>query len=261
MNAHTLDQLPALLRHVHFSEKYKLVYVDTPKAGCSTIKWTLHCAERGQMLPMNMGSRTNPYGYSDFLLDVHNRSASPLRWPENLTQLHELLASARFTFCFVRNPYTRVLSTFVDKIQTDANRRAHFLNELEVPELDHSRTISFLEFLEAISTQPPHAMNAHWRLQEFHTMQDEITYDFVGAFERFSADLNSILSSIDAQLPHYVTTVAEHKTGCEALVPDYYADVLAQRLVRRIYQADFARFGYSEDVALCLTPPMIHDAA
>jgi hypothetical protein len=98
-------------------------------------------------------------------------------------------------------------------------------------------------------------MNAHWRLQEFHTMQDEIVYDFIGVFERFSADLITALSSIDEQLIQYATTVAEHKTHCEALVAEYYADVLAQRIVRRIYEADFARFGYSEDVALCLSPP------
>src|ERR1700722_16343751 len=111
-----------LLGHVHYSSRYRYLYVDTPKVACSTIKYTLQCAELGQQAT----TRTNPiparYGYSSSLLDIHDRRKSPLRWPGDAYELQEFVRTSRFAFCFVRNPFSRTLSAYLDKIAGDAER-------------------------------------------------------------------------------------------------------------------------------------------
>lgn len=251
-----LDQTPSLLWHVHYSEKFHFVYVDTPKVACSTIKHTLNNAERGEAQPPDL-SRTsnNPFGYSDFLLEVHDRRRSLMKWPSSRYEFSEFIDKSRLTFCFVRNPYTRILSAYVDKIAKHRERRSEFLGELGICSPDLERPILFLEFLELVSAQPPGSMNPHWRVQAYHNMIDDIEYDYVGAFETFAYDLDKCLTTISPGLTRFTSTVDEHKTGAERLLSDAYRDPAAVRFVRSIYSEDFLRFRYSDDPGRATEPP------
>lgn len=242
------EAAPSLLWHVHHSEKYNYVYVDTPKVACSTIKYTLQSAEAASLSKFDTHSYNNPYGYSDFLLSIHDRSQNTLKAPSDRTQMHDFIKRSKLVFCFVRNPYTRVLSAYIDKILTNKTRRATFLKELGIVSTDHHNTVSFVEFLKLIERQTPADTNAHWRHQYFHLMTDEIKFGFVGCFERFSTDFSNLCSMIDPNLHSFVQTVDEHKTGSENLVRQYYCNSEAVSLVKDIYRVDFDFFSYSLDV-------------
>ncbi len=243
------------LNHVHHSPRYGYVYVDTPKAACSTIKHTLQCAERGEpsLYDNRDGSAPWQYGYSKFLLQIHDRRKSLLECPQDRDQLERILKSSRFMFCFVRNPFTRVLSAYLDKIRGPVERRALFLEMLGVPETNN---LSFVEFLELVQRQIPEAIDPHWRPQYVH-LHGVLTYNFIGSFERFQQDFHTVLMAIDPALLNCVVRVDEHRTNASslALVRHHYADTRAVDLVSRIYEQDFALFGYSTEIVRSGSPP------
>ena len=109
------QQIQKYLRHVsrddfeysiNVSIKHRYVYIETPKVGCSTIKDTLQRME----LDYPDLQRSDPEM-------IHDRNYSPLLRPAQTWGLDRLLHSRDFfVFCFVRNPYTRLLSAYLDKI-------------------------------------------------------------------------------------------------------------------------------------------------
>nr|WP_246441342.1 sulfotransferase family protein [Aminobacter aganoensis] len=233
-----------LLDHVHLSPRFRYVYVDTPKVACSTIKRALQSAERGYAVDGGEASG-GKFGYSETLLTVHDRSKSPLRRPSNRWALRWALARASVSFCFVRNPYARVLSAYLDKIATNENRREIFLRGLVE---DPREPISFAQFLDVVSGQTPDTMNAHWRPQCYHNMIDSIGYDFIGAFETLNSDLLEILKIATPSAISFVSAVDEHRTSAMEYLKQYYEFESSVRSVQSIYKRDFEVFGYSIDL-------------
>jgi hypothetical protein len=240
----SVQQTRSLLGHVHISKKFGIVYIDTPKVACSTIKETLQSAERGYRIT-DEDAGGDEYGYSAQLLSIHDRRRSPLKKPRSVWSFRRALASSRMTFCFVRNPFSRVLSAYLDKI-ANPSRRPMFLRPLLRGDKT-DRAVSFVEFLELVGQQTPAEMNGHWRCQHYHNMFDTVTFDFIGAFENFDKDLHEVLAAAAPSAVSFLTVVDEHKTNLSSVFDQYYRDTAAVTLVRRIYATDFELLGYPVD--------------
>lgn len=245
-----------LLDHVHLSGRYPYLYVDTPKTGCSSIKKTLNLAECDGIGTLLSDKKQDTFGYSKGLMNVHDRTLMPLRAPESIEEFQAEVASRPVRFCFIRNPFTRVLSAYIDKIQANPQRRALFLQGLADP-ADRHKPISFFDFLRMLSRQAVAQMNPHWRTQVGQTMWSLIDYTHVGAFERFDMDLKRILSDIDPALLAFISTASEHVTGATERLMSYYSAPEIRALVLEIYGEDFDNFGYSTRIEDALEPPAL----
>lgn len=173
-------------------------------------------------------------------------------YPKTTQELVDAIASRSIRFCFVRNPFTRVLSAYLDKIKTNINRRQLFLRELS-----HQESLSFLDFLNLTKKQDYYQMNPHWRLQYYQSMFEVIDFTHVGTFERFNDDLRSILSAINSGLLQYISKVDEHNTKTTESLRNYYCNSETINLVREIYQQDFEIFGYSFNLEDAMIPPTL----
>lgn len=247
----SLSEPLILLDHVHLSERYPYLYVDTPKTGCSTVKKTLNLAEQAEVDAVLTDRTETEFGYSQALLNLHDRRLMPLSAPASPDDLRAAMRSRRVRFCFTRNPFTRVLSAYIDKIESNEKRRAHFVEDLscEVGEP------TFVEFLRLVLNQPVVDMNPHWRVQTHQTMLGVIDFTHVGAFERFDHDLATILRAIDPATLRFVSAVTEHRTSAMKRLSRFYEDSEAVDLVRRIYAEDFDAFNYDTNPDAALHPP------
>lgn len=225
---------------VHVSPAHRYIYVVNPKVGCSSILWTLQRLESGD--PDRQPARVGT---------IHAREQSPLQRPSQLGAAAEILRDGRyFIFTFVRNPFDRLLSCYLQKIVRPTAQRRVALGLLGRA-ADDDRTITLAEFIHAIAAQSPAQMDPHWRPQWTQTLQAWARYDAVGRFERFDADLLRIGTRLTPAFGRFVYSERRQATGAKPfawITPD-----LAE-LVRDVYARDFDAFGYAPDVPAAVQP-------
>lgn len=221
--------------NIHISLKNKFLYVETPKVACSTLKLTLAKLEL-----------EDPEYFRE---DIHRRNLSPLLRPTQIGNMQKLLSSPGFVkFCFVRNPYERLLSAYLNKVvKRHKDTYNSLLCHLGRDQTDLDFEITFDQFVSIIEETPICSLNPHWRQQYYQTFQDSFEFDFVGRLESFNEDLNKLGAMMSVDFDPYVESWDRHKTGSGEKLKEYYPDSLRKR-VYRLYEIDFDTFGYSSEI-------------
>lgn len=219
-NPHTADYL------VNISQRNRYLYVENAKVACTTIKRSLQLAEFDgdlELLPEN----------------VHDRSLSPLIAPSNnMALFRSVFAEDFFRFTFVRNPYTRALSCYLEKFAENEYERGRLSPELG---LDSSVVPSFEEFLVAVREQPLGMRDIHWERQAFLLCPNAMKYTFIGRFEQFGSHWKKVFEYLG--LPATGQAQMRHSTGASSRLSAHYG-WRERALVREIYMEDFLTFGY-----------------
>lgn len=222
---------------INISLQYNYLYTETPKVACSTVKTILQKIEL-----------KNPNLYRQEFEDIHQRQFSPLLKPSQLGNLNDFINSDRlYKFCFSRNPYTRILSSYIDKIENNKPQKRKILKLLDLNENNLTTHISFVDFLTTIKSQKTIDLDPHWRCQFYQTFQDTIQYDFIGKIENFPDDLNKALKTITPDYKRYVSQERRHATNANLILDKYYTSETI-KLVQNIYAHDFNHFNYSLDI-------------
>lgn len=218
---------------VCISIKNRYVYFEVPKAACSTIKNALH-----QLETDGLAARPRVTAHP---LPVESPFVKPYQLKrEDL--LHILRSPEFFRFSFVRDPYSRLLSAYRDKILNDDEKtRRYFRNSIGAGVDDD---ISFTSFVGRVSRQSHKAMDKHWTPQIYQSFAHFCDLDFVGKLENFKADFGTVLMRINANVD--APTVAPHATGSAAKMREYYTSEAAAR-VAQIFARDFECFEYDRD--------------
>jgi hypothetical protein len=222
---------PSVLNEtLNISLKHSYIYVEVPKAGTNSIKTALHAAEIGS-LP---GPKIDPHA------PIFH---SPLIKPYQLSREH-LLSLLRdpaiFKFSFVRDPYARLLSAYLEKIRGQEGE--YILYYRQPLGFSPSDEVSFEAFVERVSGQMPSAMEKHWRPQFYQSFSAFCDLDFVGRLESFHADLKTISERIGIELSR-TAKVAPHSTNAAQKLRDYYTPEISA-MVADTYAIDFLQFGY-----------------
>lgn len=159
----------------------------------------------------------------------------------------ERLSRDHFLFTFVRDPFSRLASAYLDKVVaargTMAGKRA-VAAYLGVPV---DAEISFLDFCRFLNAGGLYS-NPHWYPQGDFIPCGVHRLDFVGRVERLEKDLPALTHKLFGASAQGVIEWAPHRTSAnDKLVQLYCAESID--IVRRIYNADFHLFGYSREPA------------
>jgi hypothetical protein len=220
--------------YAHISLRYKYIYVETPKAACSSIKTFLQRIELDDeafCLPGEL---------------VHLRVYSPLLSPVQIGSFRKLLSSPSkyFIFCVVRNPFTRLLSAYLDKIQRNKPEKKKIVEALGIPDEMYFDHLEFGDFVEAVVNNPEKSSDAHWDMQAQHLKYKRVDYDFIARFENIERDVNVISEKIGAPAKFRLDRHGNEATNASRFLKDYYSDEIANRVVAH-YNVDFKTFDYS----------------
>jgi hypothetical protein len=221
----------------YISLRNHYVYLAVGKAANSTVKHHLFELEyRGTKFKIK---------------SVHDRQSAPLlspyQLPDNL--LNEVFTSPKyFRFAIVRNPYSRLLSCYLDRVVPC--RGAAYQELIRTLGRSDGSSVTFQEFIQTACTQPPFQQNNHWRLQVADICANIIPYDFIGKQENFAEDMSLIWSRIapGQALPEFArSNKSPSITGAKNRLHDYFTPELIE-LVSKTYILDFERFNYSTDL-------------
>lgn len=234
-----------------------MVYRVVPKCACSTIGQIMFYADNG--------------AYFDG--DIHDAQHGMHKWGiyESQGQIADnVRAHKSYTFTCVRNPYTRILSAFFDKIagiQRNGNRyRGKLVPSLAQkygvqvgsPEdnFDFDQIKSFRRFLlfarDTIRFRRPIEPDIHWSPVSGHVstlIHGGGRYDHIFWTEAFNDGMQTVLDNVPMAHPLNLSDVPRFNEseghGPKRLHPvaDYFDD-LSMHLVYEIYQKDFDLFRY-----------------
>lgn len=234
--------------HFSISLKNRYFYCEVAKAGCSAVKSELWRQELSDV-PM-------PPGYADKPRNTH------AAFPQHvLIKPYQLGREGFETFLsdpkvmkwiVVRNPFTRALSGYLDKIRRDAPQFAANIAPLVamqrgVPATEVAAdSVTFEEFCEALATfKTARSFDQHWRPQYRHTCADLIDYSDILKLETLAEDSQRLSRHMGR--PVAFTRGRGHATGSSDKIAAFYTPRAAD-LIRQVYAEDFAQFGYPLDL-------------
>ena len=236
------------LRQFIYLEERRFIFVSVPKVACTN--WKALCRYLS--------------GHADYLDSglAHNRVKSGLSYLSNFHHWEEILCDPKiFKFAFVRNPFTRALSAYLNKIEPfvrgedwqSKHYRAVYMA------IDNYRQqsgrkpvgVTFRLFLEWIANSGhPRVEDPHWLPQSLILEPSVVSYDFIGRFENLQTDARLVLRQIGCDIAFPTQEDLEFpSTNAANLLDGYYLDEELD-LVRQIYRDDFISFGYSNELPL-----------
>jgi len=254
-----------LAARIIVSEKLKLVYCPIPKAASSTWKYLIRQQE----------------GIEDYwnLTAANSPTTSGLKYLVDYPseELERILTSPEyFKFTFVRNPYTRMLSCYLDKFQNkkkESSEYKKFMGHLlgwwdENVFENYSLTSeeknfmkkhkfqnkilkgprpSFSQFVRTATRQKRDRMNEHWAPQWYICGMDIIPYDFVGKLEHLEEHAQVILSWIGNSSSVHLPASEEigFPSTQSRVLEDAFFDINLMFLIRKAFAPDFKIFGYN----------------
>ncbi|MFW8633584.1 sulfotransferase family protein [Cribrihabitans pelagius] len=239
------------------TESESVLYRVVPKCACSTIGQILYYSDHGRF----------------FEGDIHDSTEGLHKWAQAESQPAISAAvqkGSTYAFTCVRNPYTRILSSFFDKICGIQRNGRRYRGNL-VPELAYrygveaggedgkqafDQIASFRRFLlfarDTIRWRRPMEPDIHWSAVSGHVstfIQNGGRYDRIFWTEDFAAGMQGVLDAIET--PHAVDLASiprfneseGHGPKRAHPVEDYFDD-LSMHLVYEIYKRDFELFKY-----------------
>lgn len=223
--------------HSYISLKNKYFFHSIGKSANSTVKHFLYLIEY-------QGTRYKTKS-------VHDRQSSPCLSPFQLSEkLYEdvFFSDDFFRFTFVRNPYTRLLSCYLDRIVPKIS--APYKQLLLFANKEPGYDFSFKEFIVIICQQKTYLQNNHWRLQVADSCAKLIPYTYIGKQESFDEGMKYVWSIIcpEREVPDFKNTnMSPSKTNSRNKLELYWTKEIIE-LVKISYKDDFEYFGYSKEI-------------
>jgi hypothetical protein len=233
------------------------VYRVVPKCACSTIGQALYYLDAGQ--------------YFDG--DIHDAREGVLKWndPAARSAIQEAMTQGQaHRFTCVRNPYTRILSAFFDKIcgiQRNGRRyRGNLVpllmeqygvevgSETDINDFDQVKSFRrFLLFVrDTVQHRRPIEPDIHWAPMADHigfTLSQGGRMDQILRVEQFAAGLQSALDARPRTHPLEVGAMPRFNESAahgpkQAHPTEAYFDDISSYIMNDVYGRDFAFFGY-----------------
>ena len=242
------------------TQSESMVYRVVPKCACSTIGQIMFYSDHG----------------SFFDGDIHDAQSGMHKWAIEGSQkaiTNTVKSHSSYAFTCVRNPYTRILSSFFDKIcgiQRNGKRyRGNLVPllaqkygiEVGSPEdgFQFDQIKSFRRFLlfarDTIRFRKPMEPDIHWSAMSGHISTFVVNggrYDHIIWTEKFNEGMQVVLDQIKTphkvvlkDIPRFNESEGHGPTRAHP-VEDYFDD-LSMHLMYEIYKKDFTVFKYDFD--------------
>ncbi|XP_032373003.1 carbohydrate sulfotransferase 8 [Etheostoma spectabile] len=238
------------VKNLFVEDKYKLLYCQVPKAGCSNWKRTL-------MVLAGMAPNAQSIKHDTVHDGNHLRE---LRTFDHKGIMHRLETYTKVMF--VREPLERIVSAYRDKFE---NPNDYYHNLFGKPIISKYRAnpsvealktgngVTFKEFVQyLLDVHRPVGMDIHW--EQAHQLCNPclIDYDFIGKFESMEEESNFLLRLTGAppnvKLPSFKDRNPTDKRTSTEITEKYFSQVSTSERQRiyDFYYTDYLMFNYTK---------------
>ncbi|KAM9301645.1 carbohydrate sulfotransferase 8 [Gastrophryne carolinensis] len=241
---------PYHVSRIFVEDKYKILYCEVPKAGCSNWKRVLMVLNGLASSTKDIQHNTVHYGNYLKRLDSFDRKGI----------FHRLNTYKKMIF--VREPFERLVSAFRDKFE-HANNYYHpvfgkaiiskYRRNATREALNTGSGVQFKEFVQyLLDVHRPVGMDIHWDHVSRLCSPCLIDYDFVGKFESMEEDANFLLHLIGAPqnltFPRFKDRHSTEERTTSKITEQYFAQLspLERQRAYDFYYMDYQMFNYSK---------------
>lgn len=216
-----------LKQSLYFPDKYPVIFVNNAKVACTTIKKSMWVSSS----PETFLEASNP----------HNRVQGPFANSLRAALKQHGTFDNLCKFGLVRNPYSRFLSAYKDKIARSKRDLRVWKKLVARYGFAASSQPSMEDMLRCIRDDDPHQVDQHFALQTINLSIGLIRFDYLGQLEDFE-ETRLFLQDFGIEVSSHL----RHSTGSVAIA-DLRSELSAEciALIEEIYASDFAEFGYS----------------
>lgn len=239
------DDIWERLRHSTFvNVRKRYLYFEVPKAACTQMKELLRLQEGAPPIQPFVGNLWETR--RDMF--VHARENVPLPSLVDLddaTQKEVLESSDFFRFTIVRNPYTRLVSAWKNKVMPCEPGCDRLYLEIKgrLPDMHAKELISFGEFVSYLHAKGDLSeCDPHWRRQVDHLFLAALSFSHVGKVEHMAGSLARFQQHLGLSEP----LLAGSKNVSVPVGSATYDQSLADK-VYSLYREDFERLGYDRN--------------
>lgn len=209
--------------------RYKVIYFPIPKCGTNTIKALL-----AELL------------YPKIYIWLW-KIVFPKNWMYRIPLPYVPRKSLRnypdyLCFCFVRNPWDRLVSCYNEKFDPKSAGFNSFVKKIGE---SGKKSISFDEFVYKINDIHPRNMDRHFKPQNNFILNDDgsLKVNLIGKIESFEKDWNTICDKCGLPSPNKIEkhNVKKHKKYLQ------YYNKKTRTIVAEKYHKDISLFEYSFD--------------
>jgi hypothetical protein len=212
----------SVYHRIFYSRAHDFAYFRIPKCANSTVVMTLHSAMAAQRHSAALSDQGR----------AGSREAKESTKRDTLGYLlNDLRGRRSFAFTVVRNPLSRTLSCYLDKI---ASPKLKFRQRLGLDD----RSLSLLDFLHRLDDGYLLA-DPHWAPQS-HLAPFE-SLDFVGRVENLAHDLDAVMTRLFPMASFPVVTKTTGQTNSIAKL-DEYCGRAERTMMAKLYARDFEHF-------------------
>ena len=237
------------------TESETMLYRVVPKCACSTIGQVMYYGDHGEF----------------FDGDIHDATSGLHKWgiDESKDLIQKRVTGQQiYAFTCVRNPYSRVLSSFFDKIAGIQRNGKRYRGNL-VPMLvrkygidvegEFDQIASFRRFLlfarDTIKFRKPMDPDIHWSAMSGHIstfIANGGRFNRIMTTEDFNVGMGKVLSEVEQKHPVDLEAMPRfnesegHGPKRAFPVEDYFDD-LSVHLMYEIYNRDFNLFKYDRE--------------
>lgn len=226
------------------SDKHKFVYFVVQKVACTSIK--------NALLPLiddDLGKKGSASESGSFGFDIH-KYFDGSEYQINKRQFVKGLDDRYrdfFKFAFVRNPWDRLVSCYLDKL---AKGRPGLHSPPSLAAKVYPG-MPFAEFVEIVSQTSDSEANIHFKSQCAVICDSDdgipdgkqIMADFIGRFESLASDFDTVMERVGVGRVQRIPHLRKSKAREARPYPVFYDDRL-RTLVYQRYKDDVDLFGY-----------------